>query len=138
MHSLTIDRQQVDEQMWLGREQVYDIVQYVRVLQALIGVDDKQACRDVVDDASTRKVFIFVKQNGLWNGFFGKRFCIELLPFIPHLIVPATASQKISVGLSFRASALIGENAPRMVRIGNAPKYTDKSSHKNSLSLELC
>jgi hypothetical protein len=41
MHSLTIDRQQVDEQMWLGREQVYDIVQYLRVLLALIGVDDK-------------------------------------------------------------------------------------------------
>ena len=38
MHSLAIDRQQVDEQMRPGREPVYDIVQYVRVLQALIGV----------------------------------------------------------------------------------------------------
>ncbi len=77
-----------DECSWSYGEESGDFRHYVRTLHTLVSVDDELASLDVVDDASARKVFVFVIRHGLRNGLFGKRCCVELLPFTPDVVMP--------------------------------------------------
>jgi hypothetical protein len=82
------------------------------MLEAPIGIDDKKACFDVIDDESTRKIFIFVIGDRFRHSLPGPLCGALLLPFAPNIVMPSGMSQEITVGLCFRERGRIRYDRP--------------------------
>ena len=79
-------------------EFVGDFCDRGRLLQPLIGIDDKAVALDFIDDAPARKIFILVTINGLRNRLSYWRGSTLLFPSLPHFIVTARVREKIAIG----------------------------------------
>lgn len=86
-----------------------------------------------VNDASTRKFLVFVIGDCLRNALLGESGIAELLPPTPDIVVSTRMGQEITVRLGFRERALIGKNAPRMIRVGNTPIDANKAGRESPL-----